>query len=117
MFGYERTIETVREGCAEGITTEDLVERVMSKARQFAWDEPQGGGYGLRGGAGEGMKDERKTKAQFLEELDACHGNAALGGNLVRLCYIIIYEKTMCLMPREVKCVKNSYSEAPRRDI
>jgi serine phosphatase RsbU (regulator of sigma subunit) len=41
MFGYERTIETVREGCADGITTEDLVERLMSKARQFAGDEPQ----------------------------------------------------------------------------
>ena len=41
MFGYERTIETVREGCAEEITAEDLVERLMSRARQFAGDEPQ----------------------------------------------------------------------------
>lgn len=41
MFGYERTIETVRDTCAEGISAEDLVERLMSKTREFAGDEPQ----------------------------------------------------------------------------
>jgi hypothetical protein len=41
MFGYERTIETVREGCAKGISAEDLVEQLMSKARAFAGEEPQ----------------------------------------------------------------------------
>jgi sigma-B regulation protein RsbU (phosphoserine phosphatase) len=41
MFGYERTIETVREACAEGIGAEELVDRLMSKAREFAGDEPQ----------------------------------------------------------------------------
>ncbi len=41
MFGYERTIETVRETCAEGISAKDLVERLMSKAREFAGAEPQ----------------------------------------------------------------------------
>ena len=29
MFGYERTIETVREACGEGIGAEDLVDRLM----------------------------------------------------------------------------------------
>ena len=41
MFGYERTIETVREACAEGIGAEELVERLMSRAREFAGEEPQ----------------------------------------------------------------------------
>ena len=41
MFGYERTIETVREACAEGIGAEELVDRLMSKAREFAGEEPQ----------------------------------------------------------------------------
>ncbi|MBD04560.1 MAG: hypothetical protein CME24_09475 [Gemmatimonadetes bacterium] len=41
MFGYDRTIETVREACVEGISAEDLVERLMSKAREFAGEEPQ----------------------------------------------------------------------------
>ena len=41
MFGYERTIETVREACAEGIGAEDLVDRLMSRAREFAGEEPQ----------------------------------------------------------------------------
>jgi serine phosphatase RsbU (regulator of sigma subunit) len=41
MFGYERTTETVREACVEGISAEDLVERLMSKAREFAGEEPQ----------------------------------------------------------------------------
>jgi serine phosphatase RsbU (regulator of sigma subunit) len=41
MFGYDRTIETVREACTEGISAEDLVERLMSKAREFAGEEPQ----------------------------------------------------------------------------
>jgi hypothetical protein len=40
MFGYERTIERVREACAEGIRAEDLVEPLMSKAREFAGAEP-----------------------------------------------------------------------------
>jgi phosphoserine phosphatase RsbU/P len=41
MFGYERTIETVRECCGEGISAEALVARLMSKAREFAGEEPQ----------------------------------------------------------------------------
>jgi len=41
MFGSERTIETVREACAEGIGAEDLVDRFMSRAREFAGEEPQ----------------------------------------------------------------------------
>ena len=36
MFGYERTIETVPEACAEGIGAEELVDRLMSRAREFA---------------------------------------------------------------------------------
>jgi serine phosphatase RsbU (regulator of sigma subunit)/ligand-binding sensor domain-containing protein len=41
MFGYDRTIETVREACIEGISAEDLVARLMSTARAFAREEPQ----------------------------------------------------------------------------
>ena len=41
MFGYERTIETVREACAKGIGAEDLVDRLMSRARECAGEEPQ----------------------------------------------------------------------------
>ena len=40
MFGYERTIETVREA-SEGIGAEELVDRLMSRAREFAGEEPQ----------------------------------------------------------------------------
>ncbi len=55
MFGYERTIETVREGCAEGISAEALVERLMSKAREFAGEEPQADEHDLCGGEGGGL--------------------------------------------------------------
>ena len=41
MFGYERTIETVRAACAEGVSSEKLVERLMSKAREFAGERSQ----------------------------------------------------------------------------
>ena len=40
-FGYERTIETVRVARAEGIGAEELVDRLMSRAREFAGEEPQ----------------------------------------------------------------------------
>jgi|TARA_B100000959_G_scaffold270562_1_gene317616 hypothetical protein len=55
MFGYERTIETVREGCAEGISAEALVERLMSKAREFAGEEPQADEHDLCSGEGGGL--------------------------------------------------------------
>ncbi len=41
MFGYGQTINTVREACAEGIAAEELVDRLMLRARRFAGDEPQ----------------------------------------------------------------------------
>ena len=41
MFDYERTTETVREACAEGIGAEELVDWLMSKAREFAEEEPK----------------------------------------------------------------------------
>jgi hypothetical protein len=34
MFGYERTIERVREACAEGISAEDLVEPLMEQGKR-----------------------------------------------------------------------------------
>ena len=52
MFGYERTIETVREACAEGIGAEDLVDRLMSRAREFAGEEPQADDMTVCGGEG-----------------------------------------------------------------
>ena len=43
MFGYERTIETVRQACVEGVSAEDLVEPLMSKARDFDRRRDTGG--------------------------------------------------------------------------
>jgi ligand-binding sensor domain-containing protein len=41
MFGYEQTMETVRQGCADRVDAQELVERLMHAARSFAADEPQ----------------------------------------------------------------------------
>ncbi len=42
IFGFERTIETIRAGCAEGLSAEVLIDRLIGTVRDFAGDEPQG---------------------------------------------------------------------------
>ena len=42
MFGFERTAETIRQGCQEGLAAEALLERIISEVKAFAGEEPQG---------------------------------------------------------------------------
>ena len=41
MFGFERTIETVRQACVEELPAEAVVERVLSEVGMFCGDQPQ----------------------------------------------------------------------------
>ena len=41
MFGFERTAEVIRTGCAEDLPAEGLLERVLSEVRSFSGDRPQ----------------------------------------------------------------------------
>ena len=41
-FGFERTAATIRAGCAEGLSAEKLIERLVGAVQAFAGDEPQG---------------------------------------------------------------------------
>lgn len=42
IFGFEQTAETIRAGCAEGLSAEALIDRLISAVQTFAGDEPQG---------------------------------------------------------------------------
>ena len=42
LFGFEQTTETIRAGCAEGLSAEALIDKLISAVRDFAGDEPQG---------------------------------------------------------------------------
>ena len=42
IFGFEQTAETIREGCAEGLSAEVLIDRLIGAVQAFAGDEPQG---------------------------------------------------------------------------
>ena len=42
MFGFERTAETIRQACAEGLSAEGVIDRLISAVKAFAGDEPQG---------------------------------------------------------------------------
>ena len=42
MFGFEQTAETIRAGCAEGLSAEALIDRLIGAVKDFAGDEPQG---------------------------------------------------------------------------
>lgn len=42
FFGFERTAETVRVGCSEGLSAEELIERLIDTVQAFVGDEPQG---------------------------------------------------------------------------
>ncbi|MBI2501733.1 MAG: SpoIIE family protein phosphatase [Candidatus Latescibacteria bacterium] len=42
MFGFERTAETVRRGCAEDLSAEALLARIIQEVKAFSGDVPQG---------------------------------------------------------------------------
>ena len=42
IFGFEETAETIRTGCAEGLSAEALIDRLIGAVQGFAGDEPQG---------------------------------------------------------------------------
>jgi serine phosphatase RsbU (regulator of sigma subunit) len=42
MFGFERTGEVIRRGCAENLSAEALLERIMAEVKEFRGDTPQG---------------------------------------------------------------------------
>ena len=41
MFGFDRTMEVIRQGCSEGLSPEDLIERLLAEVKAFTGDEPQ----------------------------------------------------------------------------
>ena len=42
LFGFERTAETIRQGCVEGLPAEALIDRLIGAVKDFAGDAPQG---------------------------------------------------------------------------
>ena len=42
IFGFEQTAETIRTGCAEGLSAEVLIDRLIGAVQDFAGDTPQG---------------------------------------------------------------------------
>ncbi len=42
MFGFERTAETVRKGCAEDLSAEALLARIIQEVKAFSGEVPQG---------------------------------------------------------------------------
>ena len=42
IFGFEQTAETIRTGCAEGLSAEALIDRLIGAVQDFAGDTPQG---------------------------------------------------------------------------
>ena len=42
FFGFERTAETIRQGCQEGLSAETLIDRLIGAVQAFAGDAPQG---------------------------------------------------------------------------
>ncbi len=41
VFGFEQTVEAIRVGCAEGLSAEALIDRLIGAVQAFAGDEPQ----------------------------------------------------------------------------
>jgi len=41
LFGFERASRVIRQGCSEGAGAEELVERIVAEARDFAGESPQ----------------------------------------------------------------------------
>ena len=42
FFGFERTTETIHQGCAEDLSAEALIDRLIGTVQDFAGDVPQG---------------------------------------------------------------------------
>jgi len=42
MFGFGRTAETIRQGCAEGLSAAELIDRLIGAVQEFAGDTPHG---------------------------------------------------------------------------
>lgn len=42
IFGFERTVATIQQGCTEGLSAEALIDRLIDTVQAFAEDEPQG---------------------------------------------------------------------------
>ena len=42
IYGFERTAETVRQGCSEELSAEALIDRLIGAVKDFAGDVPQG---------------------------------------------------------------------------
>ena len=42
IFGFERTGEAVRRGCVDGLSGEELIERLFEEVRAFSGETPQG---------------------------------------------------------------------------
>jgi len=42
MFGFERTAETIRNGCSQGQSAPQLLDHLISEVKTFTGDTPQG---------------------------------------------------------------------------
>ena len=42
IFGFERTAETIRQGCVDDLSAEALIDRLVGAVKDFAGDAPQG---------------------------------------------------------------------------
>ena len=42
IFGFEQTAETIRQGCMDGLSSEALIDRMLSAVKTFAGEAPQG---------------------------------------------------------------------------
>ena len=42
LFGFEQTAETIRQACAEDLSAEALIDRLIGTVKAFAGDAPQG---------------------------------------------------------------------------
>ena len=42
QFGFEHTAEVIRQGCSEGLSPAELIDRLIDEAKAFAGQEPQG---------------------------------------------------------------------------
>ena len=41
LFGFDRTMEVIRQGCSEGLSPEELIDRLIGEVKAFTGDEPQ----------------------------------------------------------------------------
>ena len=42
LFGFDRTMEVIWQGCSQGLSPEGLIERLIGEVKAFTGDEPQG---------------------------------------------------------------------------